>query len=62
MLRTQRHSANAAGLRMELPSLHRMPPPSRLPEMDMDDALPQPSVSRSRWSMLATALARIVRR
>lgn len=43
MTRKQRHASTAlATLRPEMPSLRRMPPPSRLPEFDLEGAEPAP--------------------
>lgn len=46
MIRKTRHATLAlATLRPEMPSLRRMPAPSRLPEFDLDgaEALPSPA-------------------
>jgi hypothetical protein len=62
MLRSLRISTGAAFLQPGLPSYRRMPPPSRLPEMDIDDAavLPPPSSCSRSKGLLRGLLATLV--
>jgi hypothetical protein len=61
MSRRTHHST--ASLRLDMPSLRRMPPPSRLPEFDLDGAAPSSSLApQGRSRGVLAALLRLVRR
>jgi hypothetical protein len=59
MTRKQRHASTAlATLRPEMPSLRRMPPPSRLPEFDLEGTEPPPA-PRRRTGLLRNVLCQL---
>lgn len=58
MPRASRSFAPTSTLRMELPAGRRMPPPSRLPGMDLDDSAPAGRRPRGLLQRLAQALFR----
>jgi hypothetical protein len=68
MLRSLRIAASASTLQLGLPSYRRMPPPSRLPEMDLEDvAALTPAASRERSKgllrgLVAALVGAVVRR
>jgi hypothetical protein len=62
MSRPLRTQPSPASLRLDMPSLRRMPPPSRLPEFDFDGAVPGSAAPQGRSHGMLAALLRLVRR
>jgi hypothetical protein len=59
MIRKHRHASTAlATLQPEMPSLRRMPAPSRLPEFDLEGTEPTPA-PRRRSSLLRNVLCQL---
>lgn len=60
MTRKQRHASTAlATLRPEMPSLRRMPPPSRLPEFDLEGTEATPVPRRRSGGLLRSVLSQL---
>jgi len=63
MSRPQRIQHSTASLRLDMPSLRRMPPPSRLPEFDLEGAaVLSGTAPQSRSGGVLAVLLRLVRR